>query len=212
MFGYMLYDGPVRVFDDRFVNFKKDVSSLLTADDNAFLKKYAMGRGITTAQLCIGGPKQGQGCNLPSDCPDSTCRLSPFVYEGDAALGWFQSNQSSYPTGTLTRGLSWVNTDLRHQIYTDLVSVNLEFNDGDKNTAVIDEDGTLTGYGVSASHHVELGRRVLLARSAERQRRRARHVPDLTEQHGDAGVLHPLSLARHHQAVQGRAEYGKRLR
>ncbi len=151
MFGYMLYDGPVRVFDDRFVNFKADVSSLLTVADNTFLKKYAMGRGITTAQLCIGGPKKGQGCNLNSDCPESSCRLSPFVYEGDAALGWFQSNQSSYPTGTVTRGLSWDNTDLRHQIYTDLISVNLAFNDGDKNTAVIDEDGTLTGYGVSAS-------------------------------------------------------------
>ena len=31
MFGYMLYDGPVRVFDDRFVNFRKDPSSLLTS-------------------------------------------------------------------------------------------------------------------------------------------------------------------------------------
>ena len=92
---------------------------------------------------------QGKPCGLDSDCPGSTCPKSPFVYEGDAALGWFQSNQSSYPTGTVTRGLSWVNTDLRHQIYTDKVSVNLEFNDGDKNTAVIDEDGTLTGYGVT---------------------------------------------------------------
>ncbi|MEO8605492.1 MAG: G8 domain-containing protein [bacterium] len=148
MFGYMLYDGPVRVFDDRFVNFRKDVTSLLTEADQKFLKEYERTHIIATAQLCKGGPKLGKPCNLDSDCPESTCRKAPFVYEGDAALGWFQSNQSSYPTGTVTRGLSWVNTDLRHQIYTDKVSLNLEFNDGDKNTAVIDEDGTLTGYGV----------------------------------------------------------------
>lgn len=148
MFGYMLYDGPVRVFDDRFVNFRKDVTSLLTAADRAFLREYEASHIIATAQRCVGGEKAGVPCNLDSDCPGSTCRKAPFVYEGDAALGWFQSNQSSYPTGTVTRGLSWENTDLRHQIYTDKVSVNLEFNDGDKNTAVIDEDGTLTGYGV----------------------------------------------------------------
>ncbi|HSQ00496.1 MAG TPA: G8 domain-containing protein, partial [Candidatus Dormibacteraeota bacterium] len=148
MFGYMLYDGPVRVFDDRFVNFRKDVSSLLTAADNDFLEAYGKRNKILTAQLCVDGQKKDKPCNLDVDCPGSTCRKAPFVYEGDAALGWFQSNQSSYPTGTVTRGLSWVNTDLRHQIYTERVSVNLEFNDGDKNTAVIDEDGTLTGYGV----------------------------------------------------------------
>ena len=153
MFGYMLYDGPVRVFDDRFVNFRKDVTSLLTKEDKDFLKEYERTHIIATAQRCVGGPKEGTPCNLNSDCPESTCRLAPFVYEGDAALGWFQSNQSSYPTGTVTRGLSWENTDLRHQIYTDKVSVNLEFNDGDKNTAVIDEDGTLTGYGVGDPRH-----------------------------------------------------------
>jgi hypothetical protein len=42
----------------------------------------------------------------------------------------------------------WVNTNLRHQIYTEKVSVNTTFNDGDKNTAIIDEDGTLSGLEV----------------------------------------------------------------
>src|SRR5262249_41985486 len=67
-------------------------------------------------------------------------------YEGDAALAWFQNNQSAYPTATISRELSFDNTDLRHQIYTE--QVNLEdFRDGDKNTAILDLDGTLTGFG-----------------------------------------------------------------
>jgi hypothetical protein len=183
MFGYMLYDGPVRVFDDRFVNFRKDPSSLLTAADNAFLTTYAS-QNTPTAQSCVAGPKTNQHCNVGLDCypNQAACDADPncptacplpkvlcadgdspnccanaaacnthFIYEGDAAFGWFQSNQSAYPTGTAVRGLSWVNTDLRHQIYTEKVSLNLLFNDGDKNTAIIDEDGTLTGFAVRSA-------------------------------------------------------------
>ena len=153
MFGYMLYDGPVRLVDVRFVNFRQDVTSLLTDADNDFLRQYSATHIAPTGKKCVGGPKRDQQCNLDSDCPDSTCPEARFVYAGDAALGWFQSNQSSYPTGTATRRLSWVNTDLRHQIYTERVGVNLQFNDGDKNTAVIDEDGTLTGFGVGDPRH-----------------------------------------------------------
>ena len=57
-----------------------------------------------------------------------------FVYEGDAALGWFNANQSSYPNTQASEGLEFENVDLRHQIYTDRVGID-KFNDGDKNTA-----------------------------------------------------------------------------
>src|SRR4030095_13031466 len=50
MLGYILYDGRVRVFDVRFVNFRKDVSSLLTADDNAFLTAYSASHIVATAE------------------------------------------------------------------------------------------------------------------------------------------------------------------
>jgi hypothetical protein len=122
-FGYMLYDGPVRVFDDRFVNFKVDISKDLTTADQTYLDFYDKNSTTPTGQ-------------------------KPFVYEGDAVFGWFQSNQSDYPTGTVSKGLEFENTDLRHQIYTELVSLSNLFNDGDKNTAVIDEDGTLSGLAV----------------------------------------------------------------
>ena len=74
-----------------------------------------------------------------------------FIYEGDAVLGWFDSNQSAYPTSTVARGLTFTNVDLRHQIFTEFVN-RAPFNDGDKNTAIIDLDGSLTGFRVVNSN------------------------------------------------------------
>ncbi len=68
-------------------------------------------------------------------------------YEGDAAIGWLDSNQSAYPTAAAAEKLSFTNVDLRHQVYTDLVNEGV-FNDGDKNTAILDLDGSLSGYAV----------------------------------------------------------------
>ena len=114
--GFYIYDGPVRIHDTRFVNFRKDVKPLLTATDVSFLGRFS-------------GWRTGK------------------EYEGDAALGWFQNNQSAYPTSTETRGLVFENTDLRHQVFTDKVNFG-NFDDGDKNTAVVDRDGSLTGFRV----------------------------------------------------------------
>ena len=121
-FGYMLYDGPVLVFDTRFVNWHVDITPHLTTKDRNTLADFARGRTIISQP-----PSQ-----------------NAFVYEGDAALGWFQANQSAYPTATASSGLIFENTDLRHQIYTQDVNID-KFQDGDKNTAIIDLDGTLTG-------------------------------------------------------------------
>jgi len=71
----------------------------------------------------------------------------PNVYEGDAALGWFQSNKNAYPPTQYTEGLSWENVDFRHQVYTENVNVG-DFSDGDKNTVILDRDGTLSGFKV----------------------------------------------------------------
>lgn len=121
--GYMIYDGPVRIVRNHFVNYRKDISTLLTKTDLGLLNSY---KAYPNALECGSG----------KDC-----------YEGDAALGWFQSNQSAYPTATVTKGLSYDNVDFRHQIYTEYVNL-AAFKDGDKNTAVIDLDGTLTGYRI----------------------------------------------------------------
>jgi hypothetical protein len=129
-FGYMIYDGPIRLVNNHFVNFLKDPSALWTTADQAFFKKYAgLHRFANTSQ--------------------------DFIYEGDAALGWFDSNQSAYPTSTIGEGFTWTNVTLRHQVFTENVSRGgagaaavSQFNDGDKNTAIIDRDGSLTGFRV----------------------------------------------------------------
>ncbi|HZY60260.1 MAG TPA: hypothetical protein VFE56_10885, partial [Candidatus Binataceae bacterium] len=76
-----------------------------------------------------------------------------FVYEGDAAFGWFQSNINSYPPTQYSENDAFINTDLRHQVYT--ADVNLaSFADGDKNTVLLDQSPTaktsLSGYQVVA--------------------------------------------------------------
>ncbi|HVA80824.1 MAG TPA: hypothetical protein VNF29_07855, partial [Candidatus Binataceae bacterium] len=129
MYGYMIYDGPARLIHDRFVNFL--IKPALTTADATALTDWGNARKL----------KKINGENVD------------WVYEGDAAFGWFQSNQSSYPTLANTSQLSFVNTDLRHQVYTELVNLGKDpsnptsgFGDGDQNTAVIDLDGTLSGF------------------------------------------------------------------
>ena len=119
--GYMIYDGPARLVNNRFVNFQKDI-----------IKEPNPGGypGVTKNDRAV--LEQWSGAN------------SKKKYEGDPALGWMQSNQSSYPTGTISEKLIFENTDLRHQIYTEHVNL-AAFQDGDKNTAIMDKDGSLSG-------------------------------------------------------------------
>jgi hypothetical protein len=120
LIGYMIYDGPIRMVDNRFVNFNVDVTQHLTDEDKTFFSNYSKTFRFAGTDL-------------------------NFVYEGDAALGWFQSNQSMYPVSTVGRGFSFTNVDLRHQIYSEKVNVG-EFRDGDQNTAIVDFDGSLAGF------------------------------------------------------------------
>ncbi len=120
-YGYQIYDGPPLIYHDRFVNYNYDKSS---SKEFSSLLDTADQAALKTWQTSGGKP-----------------------YEGDAAFGWFPSNQNAYPTASATKQLMWVNTNLRHQIFTEHVNIG-SFEDGDKNTAFLDEDGTLSGYGV----------------------------------------------------------------
>ncbi len=138
--GYYLYDGPVRVFHDRFVNFNYNkgwTTSTTCSDTNAAFYQ----------ELDAADCQYLQSYEATNSNANNT-KGPPTPYEGDAAFGWFLSNQNSYPTGTASRQLSFVNTNLRHQVFTSVVGIGGVFNDGDKNTAIIDEDGTLSGLGV----------------------------------------------------------------
>ncbi len=117
--GFMFYDGPARLENNRFVNFLVDPAALLTTADSTFMTGYS------------------------SNAPGQT--LQP--YEGDAAMGWFQSNVNNYPPTQYSLASIFENVDLRHQVYTEEVNLG-PFVDGDKNTVILDRDGTLSGYKV----------------------------------------------------------------
>jgi len=58
------------------------------------------------------------------------------------------------------REFVFTNTDLRHQVFTEKVNL-APFNDGDKNTAILDEDGSLSGLQSTETRMVSLSRPVL---------------------------------------------------
>jgi hypothetical protein len=118
--GFMFYDGPARLETTRFVNFLVDPIPLMTTPDAIFLNGFTTGRR--------------PGAALPP-------------YQGDAAMGWFQSNVNNYPPTQYSLGNIWENVDLRHQVYTEEVFL-AAFVDGDKNTVILDRDGTLSGFKV----------------------------------------------------------------
>ncbi|TAK62092.1 MAG: hypothetical protein EPO18_11770 [Methylobacter sp.] len=133
--GMMFYDGPARLENVKFVNFNKDITPYLTAADLSYLNYYS-----------------SSGNTIPGQ-PNK-----PFVYEGDAAMGWFQSNVNSYPPTQYVKELSYVNVDLRHQVYTQDVGptaapsgTGSNFRDGDKFTVILDRDQSLTGLQVVSS-------------------------------------------------------------
>ncbi|HUY20180.1 MAG TPA: G8 domain-containing protein [Candidatus Binataceae bacterium] len=189
MFGYMIYDGPARLIHDRFVDFKQ--SPALTGDDAAALKAWGDARKLTG--------KDGVEKN--------------WVYEGDAAFGWFQSNQSSYPTLANTSELSFVNTDLRHQIYTQYVNLGKDplnpssgFGDGDQNTAVVDLDGTLSGFVAADSkntvstrfdgpHPISLNGLVINASSNSVDECLAEGAQDAVLENRPTALMSPSSMA-----------------
>lgn len=133
--GMMFYDGPARLENVKFVNFNKDITPYLTAADLSYLNYYL-----------------SSGNTIPGQTTGS------FAYEGDAAMGWFQSNVNSYPPTQYVKGLSYVNVDLRHQVYTQDVGptaapsgTGSNFRDGDKFTVILDRDQSLTGLQVVSS-------------------------------------------------------------
>ncbi|WP_425151173.1 G8 domain-containing protein [Candidatus Binatus sp.] len=142
MFGFMIYDGPPLIITDRFVNFRAAPGSTATTG-------FTAAKLLTTADNCIltGCPNQTPAVmpwgfyGIPG-CPTNPLGYS--IYEGDAALGWFNVNQSSYPAATTTDNLTFTNVDLRHQIYTAQVNRG-GFTDGDENTTIVDLDGSLSG-------------------------------------------------------------------
>jgi len=129
MFGFLIYDGPPLILHDRFVNFRVAPGSV--SPD----KTFSAAKLLTNADDSV--LKTWPFYAIPNQTPYK-------AYEGDAALGWFNANQSSYPAASTTDKLTFTNVDLRHQVYTAAVNRG-DFTDGDQNTTILDLDGTLAG-------------------------------------------------------------------
>ncbi len=86
---------------------------------------------------------------------DDPRRVQPGGSPGDrpstkATRRWAGSRTTRVPTPwpRETKGLKWDNVDLRTRCSPSCVNFG-NFDDGDKNTAIIDRDGTLTGFAVA---------------------------------------------------------------
>ena len=132
--GYSYYDGPARIEHNRFVNFRVDPTG-------AYPNGPAAARLLTlTDKDKIPAGYLGQLSGEPNP--------NTYVgYMGDPATGWIQSNQQAVPPTQYTTDSIWENVDFKHQVYTAAVNMG-PFNDGDKNTVIIDRDGQLAGYQV----------------------------------------------------------------
>lgn len=96
MFGFLIYDGPPLIIDDRFVNFRVSPGSK-SSDD----KTFPPANRLTVPDDAILQHWGFKG--IPGNPPPPAYTQ----YEGDAALGWFNANQSSYPAASTTAGLSF---------------------------------------------------------------------------------------------------------
>ncbi|HUY18242.1 MAG TPA: G8 domain-containing protein [Candidatus Binataceae bacterium] len=152
-YGYMYYDGPARLETVRMVNFVQDIAGIGTTGDQ--IKACASAQNIP-GELTGDDAKflcdYSKTASMPgSNADNSTAKSTDyFVYEGDAAFGWFQSNVNNYPPTQYSEHMTFENVDLRHQVYTQEVNQG-PFVDGDKGTVIQDRDGSLTGYCVMDS-------------------------------------------------------------
>ncbi len=149
-YGYMFYDGPARLENDKMINFVQDIAGIGTtaAATNTACGATTPGPGeLTNADAQFLCNYSRTGAMPGSNSSNSTGTAQQFVYEGDAAFGWFQSNVNNYPPTQYSENMTFQNVDLRHQVYTEEVNQG-PFVDGDKGTVILDRDGSLTGYYV----------------------------------------------------------------
>jgi hypothetical protein len=76
----------------------------------------------------------------------------------NTAIGWFLPNVFLYPAGFTSEQLTFVNTSIRHFVVGPQIAnaMGVGLLDGDKQTFLLDLDGSLTGYASTHHHHLEL--------------------------------------------------------
>jgi hypothetical protein len=109
----------------------------------------------------------GSGTGLPKGYANPETLQGPFCYLPNAAIAWKQSNGFYYPPAFRSKNLFFQNVDIRHFVFeplfhegtlkTDIAEAEKlycvwsralfsNFTSNDRQTVLLDEDGTLTGY------------------------------------------------------------------
>jgi 3D (Asp-Asp-Asp) domain-containing protein len=145
--GYTFYDGPARMEDNRFINFRADVTNS-TIYENSGNGGEAAGSQrylVTTidAHRMINYDAAGQ--LSPNYRPGGDHHYGAV---GDAAFSWLKGNAQSVPPTQYAKGILWDNVNFKHQIFSEISSLTPTLADGDKQTVEIDKDGTLSGFMV----------------------------------------------------------------
>ncbi|MCF6767468.1 hypothetical protein L3V86_03685 [Thiotrichales bacterium 19S11-10] len=143
--GYTYYDGPARMEDTRFINFRIDATSQVTLEGQK--TRYMSTRVDARKMLDLNRNINQFGLKLYGQ-PGG---LKHFGYVGDPAMAWIKGNSQSLPPTQYALNNIWDNTDFKHQVFTETVNMNDGISDGDKQTIILDKDATLAGYKVCNS-------------------------------------------------------------
>lgn len=143
--GYSYYDGPARIENNRFVNFRADPTGIHSNDPAARL--------LTSTDIAkiVSDGIVGQLEGIVNSAPANSAPSVDYQgYAGDPATGWIQSNAQSVPPTQYIKGSIWDNVDFKHQVYDESVNMGV-FEDGDKTTVILDMDGRLAGMKVACT-------------------------------------------------------------
>lgn len=148
--GYTFYDGPARMEDNRFVNFRADPTNWAPYDNAQNSYSTSSPRYLVTkvdAHRMLNYSMAGQFA-------DSSFQWGADEYfgaEGDAAFSWLKGNAQSVPPTQYAKGNRWDNVNFKHQVFTEVSNLQSPLQDGDKQTVEIDRDATLSGYSLCAA-------------------------------------------------------------
>ena len=144
--GYTYYDGPARMEYTRFINFRADATDTINIDNS--LSRYLSTRVDARKMLDINSNVDQFGVDIVAIPPQLKGGTKHFGYDGDPAMAWIKGNSQSLPPTQYAINNLWENSDFKHQVFTETVNMNGGISDGDKQTIILDKDGTLAGYQV----------------------------------------------------------------
>ncbi|MDC0534758.1 hypothetical protein OAO18_03000 [Francisellaceae bacterium] len=140
--GYTFYDGPARLENNRFINFRADATDRHTLKSDNLPDNYPLVGANKVDVLKMRDYRNTSQISNKSYAGGTHY----YGYDGDAAMSWLKANAQAVPPSQYSLGNLWQNTDFKHQVFTELSNLSNELHDGDKSTIIIDKDGSLSGF------------------------------------------------------------------